>query len=473
MFEDSLHYFPVFQIVDFEGTQGDIASKEKKLLEFISDYKTAAFTDSKNEKKAKVLFKDTHQQYFKKYQLEALFKQIFTDGVYNCATASAVFAIIFEELNLEYEIRLLPDHVYLILFPKTEAIKIETTNPMRGYLNIDEKAKREYVKFLRDNKLVSEEEFNTKSAVELFDEYYFKDIVINIRQLIGVQYYNFALGLFNQQKWEESFREFEKAKVFFDDARVDFLLYASLSNYLSTRNKVDEGDLMYLVKLTNYNLIESSVKNFTAYYGLFLQQHLFEKGEENHVTSTFNFIVQHLNDSVVISETSFTHYYETGRYYINKGNFEKSNTYFEQALDLKPKSVDAQSAFIETLVYCLDNMPFEESVKKIEELAEKYPDLKTNLKFAGLVGNAYLFNAIQLFNNKKVSEGLMKIEAFEQHFSAYDGLAVNSDIIGEAYTTAAVGFFAKGQYSKAKEMINRGLTIAPNNYELNRALNSF
>ena len=55
---------------------------------------------------------------------------------------------------------------------------------------------------------------------------------------------------------------------------------------------------------------------------------------------------------------------------------------------------------------------------------------------------------------------------FESHRKRLPNVSINSNLIGQSYSTAAVYFFRKGQTAKAKAIIAKGLEYAPGNYEL-------
>jgi hypothetical protein len=67
-------------------------------------------------------------KYLKYYKLDSFFPDIFSTKTYNCVNGTALFAIIFDEINIPYHILEVPNHVYLIAYPSTLKIGVESTD---------------------------------------------------------------------------------------------------------------------------------------------------------------------------------------------------------------------------------------------------------------------------------------------------------------------------------------------------------
>ena len=70
---------------------------------------------------------------------------------------------------------------------------IESTLPSQGTFHFDDRYKKNYVDYLKENKIVSESEFKTRSVDDLFREHYDDNKTISVTDLAGIQYYrNFS-----------------------------------------------------------------------------------------------------------------------------------------------------------------------------------------------------------------------------------------------------------------------------------------
>ncbi len=112
--------------------------------------------DTKSEvKKVKYVYDYVHKQFLKVYKLQNSFADIFSKGEYNCVSASALYAIIFTKLDIPFNIIEAPHHVYLVAYPQTFKILIETTSPEKGYYQFNDNFINQYVKILYNSKLIS------------------------------------------------------------------------------------------------------------------------------------------------------------------------------------------------------------------------------------------------------------------------------------------------------------------------------
>ncbi|MBN2761533.1 MAG: hypothetical protein JXR41_00470, partial [Bacteroidales bacterium] len=187
----------------------------QNFYEFLSNLKIKTPAVHKPKKRIKTIYKATHNHYFTKYELKTSFEDIFRNGGFNCVTASALYGIILQKSNIPFDVRETPVHVYLVSYPGAEEIKIEATDPLAGYMTFDLRTKKQYVDYMRDNKFISENEYGRNTIDELFNKYYFSDQKISLKELLGIQYLNNAVYLFNDHKIKEGYRELEKAYIFY------------------------------------------------------------------------------------------------------------------------------------------------------------------------------------------------------------------------------------------------------------------
>lgn len=60
------------------------------------------------------VYKTLHKKYLSQYKETVDPCDVFSTGVYNCVIATAIYAMAFEELQIPYQIKETPNHVYLI-----------------------------------------------------------------------------------------------------------------------------------------------------------------------------------------------------------------------------------------------------------------------------------------------------------------------------------------------------------------------
>ena len=107
------------------------------------------------KKQVAAIFKEVHEALLDKYVESASFSDIFEKGEYNCVSATALYAYIFDHYGIAYQIKESPNHVYIIADPGVSDIVVESTDPQGSHTRISDDMKEKYVKQLREQKLIS------------------------------------------------------------------------------------------------------------------------------------------------------------------------------------------------------------------------------------------------------------------------------------------------------------------------------
>ena len=217
-------YLALFSMIDPTFDAGALSKSQNQYRAFINRIKDSNYIKKKPEKRIKFLYQAVHDRFFTKYELKNSFRDIFTGGRYNCVSATALYGILFNQLEIPYQIKELPTHVYLMAYPHTARVLVESTDPSGGFYAFNEPFKRSFVDQLAKNKLISQAEHRNNSINTLFDKYYFKDETINLDQLVGIQYTNQALYALEEENLREAYHQLEKAFLFRPSEKTAFLL---------------------------------------------------------------------------------------------------------------------------------------------------------------------------------------------------------------------------------------------------------
>lgn len=325
-FNDSLNPEPLrlfsalqYQKGDYENMKSNIDNIYKKLLH-------SGIKKKKLSKQIKLIYKTVHADLLKKYQENVIFNKILSNGEYNCVTATALYALMLDKFNIPYAIRKKPNHVYLIVSPGDQNILMESTNPKKGVLVYDDKAKKDYVKYLYNNKLISKEEFNYNSSNDLFNKYYNTDDTINIYQLAGIHYYNHGLKLYTEDKFEYSMDEFEKANNLSPKDAVIAYSYSQLI-YEIIAKEANNGnyDGEVLAKLVNLNRTnEELIKNAQEILKSIGNELLITNSKFDEYKQFYTDFKNTIIDTLDISEFDDIHSFSLGYYYYMTQDYAKS-----------------------------------------------------------------------------------------------------------------------------------------------------
>lgn len=463
--EGKNNYLALFMAVDPSINQSNYEQFASQLKAHVDQFGLAKLNKKNNEKKIKAIYNATHDKLFKKYELKNAFSNIFSEGYYNCVSASALYGIIFEQLSIPYSIKEKPTHVYVIAYPDTERILVESTDPTGGFITFNDRYKQAFVEQMKKAKLISAAEFENKPTAQLFDEYYFTDQEISMKELIGVQYTNDALYKIESNDLEKAFQQLEKAYLFYPSEKVITLMIAISADILTKNNYEQLQDVELLAKFSRFNHHGVSREVVISEFGRINTRYLITQGDTSTYRQFYEALLPNLRNDTLKQEISYLYHFERGRHLYNQGKYNESLTFFEQAYIIKPQHQEANTALVNTII---NTIRYESDYNKVLEKLETYRDRHTGLMennlFKSALINTYLIQSGRSFELNNIQQALKYKALFEEHY--HEQLNVDAVNIGRVYSLAAIHYFRKGYTAKAQNIINQGLSYAPGNHEL-------
>ena len=204
--------------------ENDFTLFENKISKTLEEINSSGALKKKNDKKVKHIYQVVHEKFLSKYEEENRFYEIIKTGNYNCVTATALYALFFEKLNIPYAIKEEPTHVYLVAYPNAENVLIETTTPMSGFLTFDNEYKARYIDLLKKQKVIASNEATPSNVDALFNKYYFGKENITLTQLIGIHFLNDALFKHDHEDIEGAYEQVKKGYLYYPNTRSEYLL---------------------------------------------------------------------------------------------------------------------------------------------------------------------------------------------------------------------------------------------------------
>jgi tetratricopeptide (TPR) repeat protein len=466
--EKKAHPFDLFMAGGTLLTDDRVSDARKRFYTYLEQFKEPKVAAKKNDKKAKYVYDAIHKSFLNKYKESTSFEEVFYNGNYNCVSGSALYALAFEEIGIPYVIKEEPTHVYLIAYPETERIKIETTTPVRGVLVLNTSFKQQFVKTLRDQKLISAQEYGLRSSDELFDQHYFANQEsVTLSNLAGIQYMNAAIERNNERKFEEAAQLMDKAYVLFPAPRTAYLLMTMTAAAFEARKQKDSIHAQYLTRLSRFTSMGVTHEMIAGEFGRAINTLLFEKGKRDEAQTYYRVAVSRIQHHELKNDMEFTFHFESGRLAYQQARYKDATAHFESALVQKPSNVDGINMLIASIGQRFSSHgPNTERISTLEHYMRTFPSLSENNIFNSLLASTYLIQCGLEYDQDKPAQAEKYRVMFEEFIAGKPDLPVNADLLGHAYSRAAIFFYRKGQTAKAKAILNSGLKLAPDNYEL-------
>ena len=416
-------------------------------------------------KKIRLAYSTVHGQFLKKYNGNEYFPAVFLNGTYNCVTASMLYALVFDRLNIPYKLMASSEHVYLIANPGPNSVVVETTNPGFEKAIFTGEFKQHYVYYLRNSKMISEEEYKNKSVEEIFEEKFNEVKEAKFENLPGFQYYNKAFDMLKNNNGGEGYELCQKAYYFFPDQQVKTLLYTALIMLMNNCDYKHVEDIDYLVQLSKFENTDQ-----TAIVSLFnnvLLQLLQYTDKEAYCDSLYNRLISRVSDDHLRDELSFYYYLQMSYRYQNT---DKVEYYVSNALKIKGNYQDANTIlenFLNRKLFSISNPLVR--LDSIEEYEQKYryeqiiPVLNTQRLFADLEAS------LNFYRQNQPKTGEAYLQQFEDHCTMPVENFLLRNRIENTYHSIALFYFSKNNKPKLRSTLDRGLGYVPDSRLLKSA----
>ena len=427
-------------------------------------------------KKVKFVYDYVHKQFLKVYKLQNSFADIFSKGEYNCVSASALYAIIFTKLNIPFHAIEAPQHVYLITYPQTLKILIETTSPENGYFQFNNNYIEQYVKSLYSSKHITKEEYESNTANQLFDKYYFDSRGLSLLDIASLQYSNYAVYHFAEKQYSQAINEIKKAYYLNQYDRNKYILKSSLI-YNIENNKYDKQEqveeLALLFRFNDKKDDDLGNENLKNEFLRLKENQLINTSNYSLFDESYKTIIKEIHDSALSNDISYSYYYELARLgYLNNKDSTYELPYLRNAYKINPKNANLQSiilSYMERLIK-VKNDP-RDIIKILNQCSSSFDFMNENNGYNGVKANCILELAYQNYAVNDIIKGENYLKEFETLMNLKKDILVDDSFIEKAYSFAAGVYYKKGNLVKTKQTLKTGLIYAPDSFGLKIRLN--
>lgn len=446
----------------YEAMPGSTAPKFKKELNFFI-HELAIYNSQSPAKRVKKIYTLTKKKYLENYYLYAFFPELLTEGHFNCVTGTALFAIIFDELEIPYSIVEVPQHVYLVAYPDSYKIGVESTSEKNGVYVWTEHTKIEAVSFLISIDKVTQEEVRLKGIDLIIEEYFYTNEELDFDGIVALHLINRSLYLSDKKKYKDALACLKRARQLYQSPTLDMIEGSVLSELMST-TEIENIDMVDY--LTRYYSIcgtkperQRTLKNFDY----IVNEALITRRDIAFIDSTESLVKLNLEEedqnlflAIIEESKSIWHY--------NRGKYEEALVAAELSYKLNPKNRNTEDLIASSLINSItdSDMEDEEVGELVLTYVEKYPFLHESPQFvnfeiavyAVLAGDSYFYN--------KVTKANLYFELMQSLLTNTElDLEEVSEYLAEAYSQYAAYLFRNAMYAEALKWINLAIEYDP------------
>lgn len=329
--------FSLFFSID-NGNESEQLEARKICEKWINGIKERKIDFSK-EKNLKMLLEEIHEAFLYKYVENTQFSKIFSHGEFNCVTASVLYCMLLNQLGFVTELKELKTHVYLTVKSGDKFLDVETTIP-EDLVRITKKTKSIYIARLLENKLVTQSEVDEKGVEQLFDEIYYENKTINLVQLAGLTYGNFAVTYLQDKNYFKSLNYFRISRNLYPRIHVNAAC-GEILNILS--NQASNYSFYSLIR---EQLLFSDLYdplNLSGALAHYVTAEVFKNSKIEELYHLDSFIKPEIiRNPKTYFETKFVYIMALGEYYYKIDSFEKASHYMKECYEMNPLNLDAE-----------------------------------------------------------------------------------------------------------------------------------
>lgn len=457
--------------LDYKSEHANVKDQIEKLYQSLDPDK---LKKKKTKKQIKAIYKGIHDAKLKKYIIDADFYQLFSEGKYNCVSATALYAQILDRFDIDYEIRETPIHVYLIADPKGEKILIETTLPQNGAVEFDYKTQKQYVAYLKDNKLISESEYESNSIEKLFDQYYDTNKSINNRQLAGLLYYNRGVENYNGERYVEASKYLCKAHQIYPSTNIHFLANYAIVNALAECEVKNEFDPNLLAKLLNLNKEGSEFsimgeKHFSYVSNELMVVHPNIEAYKNY----YKVFKSELDSNININAFEKDYHGMMAYTYYMKQDFPAALKELTVSYTLNPENLEVRETILNTASkHMMNDRNHEANVDSLDKYFTIFDFLQEDERVRQYYSYCQMRVIRENFVYDNSSKGLKQLNRLEDQIRTKADFTYDPNYLAQMYVDVSNYYGRKNQLTQAIKTIKRGLEFEPSSIVLQNRLRS-
>ncbi len=469
----SENYIALTACIDPKTNEREVILYHDWIQEIVQEIKNKKFYERKEEKKIKIIKDHLDKAFFSQYEPNATFDDLFRFGYYNFITACVLYTLVLEELNLPYVIKEATTYLYVEAFPSTIKIPLKPPSKDYRYYIFDHDTRLRFVDYLKNIRVIDDQTFRSTSSKILFEENYFANEPITFRELIGLQYFNDAVKYMDQLNHEKAYFQLEKAYVLYPTCKIQFLLLVTLNAVLKNIDYTNQTELYFLVRASRYRSIGFKTEFLLIFFSDITNDLLYEKKNQDQYTQIFEFLFPLIDDKTIRKEITYIYHAEVGKVYHNSGKFALALDHLEKAFSLKPDDEETAGMFAKTLGGYAATIGPSQMIPIFEYYEEEYSGLDDIDLYVMIKLHAYLQFFGESFRLQDQDNGEKYLKMFEElHYNNPD-IGIDYYLIGSSYSSASIYYYRIGDKARSKQVIEKGLELAPDNVELKMKLSSF
>lgn len=464
LFQKSDDYTLFFHTVEGINTE-EITNFKNEIQTFVENELSDITGNPK--RRIKKIYRKTQERYFDQYQQFTNLKEHIENGIFNEITSAMLFTLIFEKLQIPYQIKQEPENTFLVAFPDTEMIPIEAFPAQhRTVYSIDSKAIEENINQLVEQKLLSRQEVQNKGVLQAYKDFYFKEENIRKSRLAGHAFYHQGIELIEQEDLENSLQFFAKAECLIPHNLYNIAIRSVL---MQKAANLDRRSSEYIKSNIDYIAIFGTENNHYWHNTTVSFTNLASNDKFSELHNIINYSGTQGIEKEQIKELEEILYLHHLRYFTEHKKLDSVIDYSQRFYELDTvKNVHKAKFYANSAMLNFYGKKYSRgsTIEDLKKLRNTYSLFGKIPEFLGLLTHCYTY---QIVEHHKINKKKKVLNFFSEYKKAVKKQQAEDRVneqIGGVYKIISSIYYQKRMFKKSISILEEGVLLAPENIEL-------
>ncbi|MEP6737252.1 MAG: hypothetical protein ABJA70_17135 [Chryseolinea sp.] len=161
------------------------------------------------------VFDKTHRRFLRSYTNYVSFGKTMDTGVYNCLTGTALYALLLDNFNIDYQIIETNYHIFILAHTEKGDVLIEATDPENGCVTDTKNIEARIARY-KQNEVADRNDGkrNYQYSTDLYKE-------VSLDEMTGLLYYNLAIVSYNKKELSNAVEQLQQAIAHYQSPRTE------------------------------------------------------------------------------------------------------------------------------------------------------------------------------------------------------------------------------------------------------------
>jgi hypothetical protein len=270
------------------------------------------------------------------------------------------------------------------------------------------------------------------------------------------------------EKYDDAIRSAVKMNMLYPSPKHQYIKINMIGSVLGKSEFTSLSDIVYLCEYANSVRDVQDRKFVLSVFGDILREKLYKAGNDLFVNNAYQLINDRIEDEKVREQITYDYYCGMSNWYQMKGDMQSCLEFAGLAYAMNQKDVRLHDVIVRAIALKSEKLKAKEkNIDELNQYVAKFPFLADHKTFKQLQAYQLSLLCYSLFLDNNGKDGYKFLAQLEALLDSEKEKMTNmEELIGMVYAEAGAYHFRKKEYKTAREIMLKGLEIAPDHGEL-------